>query len=76
MNVTEQEEAEAEAHAAAHSAIVSDLRNATPLGRLNLAEVRAVLHRMAVQGYALAKMESPEAAFAALAALSGVVGMA
>jgi len=69
MNVTEQEAAEAEAHAASHSEIIADLRNTTPLSRLNHAEVRAVLHRMAERGYAVVNSGSPEKAFAALLAL-------
>ena len=69
MNVTEQEAAQAEAHAATHSEIVADLMNATPLSRLNHGEVRAVLHRMAERGYAIVNAGSPEKAFAALLAL-------
>jgi hypothetical protein len=69
MNVTEQQEAEAEAHAATHSEVIADLRSATPLGRLNLAEVRAVLHRMAERGYSIVNAGNSEKAFAALLAL-------
>jgi hypothetical protein len=69
MNVTEHQAAEAEAHQAVHSAIISDLRNASPLGRLALGEVRAVLHRMAEQGYTIAKAPSVAEAKAGLAAL-------
>ena len=71
MNVTEQEAAEAEAHAASHSEIIADLRNTTPLSRLNHAEIRAVLHRMAERGYAVMKAGNSEKAFAALLALPG-----
>jgi len=71
VNIAELEAAQAEAHAATHSALVSDLMNSTPLGRLNHGEVRAVLHRMAQLGYAVVNAGGHEKALAALLALPG-----
>src|SRR5437016_1118274 len=71
MNVTEQQAAAPEAHAAAHSWIISDLRNGTALGRLNLAEIRDVLARLETHGYAITKVASTAAAKAQHAALPG-----
>lgn len=69
MDVEQHRETEAEANIAAHSAIFSDLRNATPLARLNLTEIRAVLHRLAEGGYTIVKAGSVTDAKAKLAAL-------
>lgn len=69
MDVTEQEQAESEAGSAVRSEIISHLRSVTPLDRLNMSEVRRVLHVMAERGYTITKAGSPAEAKATLARL-------